>query len=55
MVKKYNFYDRFDNKTGDFDNDYELKVIGGDKVVIDHATGLMWHQSGSNQCINWEE
>ena len=28
---------------------YDLKSINGDKVVIDHATGLMWHQSGSNK------
>ena len=54
MVKKYNFYDKFDNMDGDFANDYELKIIGGDSVVIDHATGLMWHQSGSNQCLSWE-
>jgi hypothetical protein len=26
---------------------YEAKTIGYDKVVIDHATGLMWHQNGS--------
>ncbi len=26
---------------------YEAKMIGYDKVVIDHATGLMWHQNGS--------
>ncbi len=25
-----------------------MKVINGDKVVIDHATGLMWHQNGSD-------
>ena len=28
---------------------YETKTIGYDKVVIDHATGLMWHQSGSEK------
>lgn len=55
MVKKYNFYDKFDNKSGEFTNDYERKVIGGDNVVIDHATGLMWHQSGSDHCLNWED
>ena len=26
-----------------------LKSIGYEKVVIDHATGLMWHQSGSER------
>ena len=29
-------------------HNYEVKSINGEKVVIDHATGLMWHQSGSN-------
>lgn len=28
---------------------YELKSIRYDKVVIDHTTGLMWHQSGSER------
>jgi len=28
-------------------HEYEAKTIGNDKVVIDHATGLMWHSSGS--------
>jgi len=32
---------------------YGLKVINGDKVVIDHATGLMWHQSGSRNYMSW--
>ncbi len=28
---------------------YEAKTIGYDKVVIDHATGLVWHQNGSEK------
>lgn len=54
MLKRHNFFSResFWNKNhcnprGDFANNYESKVINGDKVVLDHATGLMWHQSGS--------
>jgi len=54
MLKKYNFFSlqydwnkEFCNPSGDFSNSYESKVINGDKVVLDHATGLMWHQSGS--------
>jgi hypothetical protein len=35
---------------GNFQHEYELKTFNGDKVVIDHATGLMWQQSGS---ANW--
>ncbi len=26
---------------------YEVSIINNDRVVIDHATGLMWHPSGS--------
>jgi len=32
---------------------YEKRSINGDSVVIDHATGLMWHQSGSNNYMRW--
>jgi len=28
---------------------YELKTIDYDEVVIDHTTGLMWHQNGSER------
>ncbi len=55
MLEKYNFYDSIWNKDGYFTNDYEAKVINGDRVVIDHATGLMWHQSGSLQTMDLEK
>ncbi len=29
-------------------HDYEVKTIKGDEIVIDHATELVWHQSGSS-------
>jgi hypothetical protein len=29
-------------------HDYNLKAVSGDKVVVDNATGLMWHQGGSD-------
>ena len=47
MLKMRNFFDSTWNKSGDFKNEYESETINGDKVVLDHATGLMWHQSGS--------
>lgn len=54
MLKKYNFFSRKGrfskkhfNEDGDFANKYELKIINDANVVVDHATGLMWHQSGS--------
>ncbi|MHC4267080.1 MAG: Lcl C-terminal domain-containing protein [Planctomycetota bacterium] len=35
-------------------HDYEVSTIKGDKVVIDHTTGLMWHQSGSYKNMSWK-
>ncbi|ODS32550.1 MAG: hypothetical protein SCARUB_02301 [Candidatus Scalindua rubra] len=34
---------------------YYSKTINGDKVVIDHATGLMWCQSGSDKYMSWKK
>lgn len=36
-----------ESTTGPWRNAYEAKTIGNDRVVIDHATNLMWQQSGS--------
>ena len=33
---------------------YENKPINEDSVVINHATGLMWHQSGSDKYFSWK-
>ena len=35
-------------------HDYEENIIADDNVVIDHATGLMWHQSGSSVNVSWK-
>ena len=35
-------------------HDYEENIIDDDNIVIDHATGLMWHQSGSFKNISWK-
>ena len=34
-------------------HNYEKRSINGDGVVIDHATGLMWHQSGSEETMSF--
>tara|TARA_B100000315_G_scaffold216266_1_gene216015 strand:- start:14 stop:460 length:447 start_codon:yes stop_codon:yes gene_type:complete len=34
-------------------HNYNLKTIRGDKVVIDHTTGLMWHRGGSSRAMMW--
>ena len=36
-------------------HEYETKIIDDDKVVIDHATGLMWQQSGSYDYMKRKE
>jgi hypothetical protein len=44
MLKKHDFYDRWLNPNGLFDNDF---VDNGDGTVTDRATGLMWQKDGS--------
>ena len=34
-------------------HDYNIKTVGGDVVVVDNATGLMWHQGGSDDGMYW--
>ena len=36
-------------------HDYNLKIIEGDTVVVDNATGLMWHQSGTGHRMARDE
>ncbi|GAX62571.1 hypothetical protein SCALIN_C35_0010 [Candidatus Scalindua japonica] len=55
ILKEYNFFDLLSNETGNFINDYELKIIKGDDVVQDNITGLMWHKSGSEKNMKWED
>jgi len=33
-------------------HNYEVKTISGDEIVIDHATELVWHQSGSSEYMD---
>ena len=48
--KRWGFYGHSTIK-----HDYNLKTVGGDKVVVDNATGLMWHQNGSNKYVKWNK
>lgn len=48
MVQTRGFFDFNRNPHGDFPNTYEAKTLKGDRVVIDHAIGLMWQQAGSS-------
>jgi hypothetical protein len=36
-------------------HDYNLKAVSREVVVVDNATGLMWHQSGSDDYMYWDE
>ncbi len=36
-------------------HEYETKTIGDNKVVIDHATGLMWNPAGSHEYMKREK
>jgi len=36
-------------------HEYETKIIDDEKVVVDHATGLMWQQSGSYDYMKRKE
>ena len=53
MLATWGFFEAYDNKSGKgLDNQYELRTIAGEQVVVDAATGLMWQRGGSaNQMI----
>ena len=34
---------------------YEQKIVDGDRVVIDHTTGSMWHPSGSKKYMKYKK
>jgi len=55
MLKRRDFFDSNWNKSGDFINNYEAKTINRKNVVIDHATELMWLQSGSEERISYDQ
>lgn len=50
IVNKHN-YGFYGHST--INNSYESKSINGGGVVIDHTTGLIWHQSGSDEEMDW--
>jgi hypothetical protein len=55
MLQMNDFYDIDWHSTGKgVKHKYEPKTINGDKVVIDHTTGLMWQQSGSEKYIKYD-
>jgi len=62
MLKRFGFFSMcqdwnkdFCNTDGDFTNNYRLWIKDGDQVVIDRTTGLMWHQSGSEERLTYKK
>jgi hypothetical protein len=55
MLKKYGFFEKYYNSTGDFRGTFEEQTIDDRKVIIDYGTGLMWHQSGSEEYMKYGE
>jgi len=52
MLKFNDFFDRDYNSAGKgVAHRYELREYQGEKVVLDHATGLMWQQGGSPESM----
>ena len=39
--------------SGDFPNEYEKLAYGGDHVILDRSTGLMWHPNGSENTLDY--
>lgn len=55
MIKNRGFRDSEWNPDGDFPNKYEKVTTGGGAIVIDHATALMWQQSGSSGELSFSD
>lgn len=49
MIRERNFYDSLMWPGSGIHHEYEVKTINIDKLVIDHTTGLMWQQGGSDK------
>lgn len=55
LVKKRGFFEKYYNSNGNFINHYEEETFNNQKVVVDYATGLMWHQSGSITYMKYDQ
>ena len=56
MLRTRGFYDANHNKEGTgIDHEYDIRLREGEKVVVDHATGLTWQHGGSTDKLNERE
>ncbi len=55
MVQKNGFHDYRWNPDGNFPNEFETQTLNGVTMIIDHATKLMWQQSGSSGGMQWND
>jgi len=53
-IIKLGFFEKYYNKTGNFRNNYETRTINNHKIIIDYATGLIWHQAGSAEDVDYQ-
>jgi hypothetical protein len=53
IMQRLGFRGRRSAESGDFQNQFEPKLLKGDSIVVDHATGLMWHQAGSEETLDY--
>ncbi len=55
MLTRNNFFEYIMNENGHgFNNDYEIQIINGDKIINDRASGLMWQAGGSVKAMKYE-
>ena len=55
VVNEKGFHCPGENLKGSFQNSFEQATFMDAPVVIDHATGLMWQQSVSEERLDWRE
>ena len=56
LVKRFGFFDRLVNPRGTgVVNDFQAQTIGGQRVVVDRASSLMWQQSGSTTSMTLKQ
>jgi len=53
MLKKSGFYDSRRTKFKKFRNDFVKQTHNGKNVIVDRATGLMWHPAGSRRMMDF--